>query len=108
MIHTDLFRTHRAERWLCSVDPITLTGLAVSAIGGLAGAAAGGAFSGSSPAAPTAQTTPAPAPAPTPQSAPPASSPMGARSTPRPQQQTFIGAAATPPTQSGQHTLLGQ
>jgi len=90
----------------CSVDPITLTGLAIGAASSLGTAAASGAFSGggggAAPAAPTAP------PAQTPPAAAPATAPAGSRGAPKPQQQTFIGAAATPPTQSGQKTLLGQ
>lgn len=86
---------------LCSVDPITLTGLALA---GLAGAGATAAISGGGATA--AAPTPV-APAPT-AAAPPASSPMGQAKPPAPAQQSFIGAAATPNTQSGQKTLLGQ
>lgn len=80
---------------LCTVDPITLTGLALASVGG---AAASGAFKGGGSA---------PAPTPPPAMAAPAQAPQG-KTTPLPQQPTFLGAAATPPTQSGQKSLLGQ
>lgn len=82
---------------LCSVDPLTLTGLA---LGGLAGAAGSSLAGGGSSA---------PAPQAPPQQAAPAQTPVGSAKQNKPQQSTFIGAAATPPTaSSGQKTLLGQ
>lgn len=81
---------------LCSVDPITLTGLALASTAGIAGATLANKGSG---APPTPQAPPAQA---APQSAP------QAKTLPQSQQPTFLGAAATPPTQSGQKTLLGQ
>ena len=38
MIHSrvDMARKHRAELWLCMIDPITLTGLALAAFSGAA------------------------------------------------------------------------
>jgi len=83
----------------CSVDPITLTGLAIGALGAFGGAAASGAFSShDAPAAPMAPPA-TPAPAQQPQQKPAS----------RPTQPSFIGAAATPaPSGSGQKTLLGQ
>lgn len=100
MIHSRVDLHHQPKAILgCSVDPITLTGLALGGLGALGGAAAGGAFGGASaPAAPA---------APPPQ-APPQVQPQGSPTQTKPQQSTFIGAAATPPTQSGQKTLLGQ
>lgn len=99
MIHTRL-NEWRPDRFVCSVDPITLTGLALGAFGALGGAAAGGAFSGSSTPAPQAPAAPqevAP-PQATPQAKPKAA-----------QQPSFIGAAAAPVAgASGQKTLLGQ
>ena len=86
---------------ICSVDPITLTGLALAAVGGATAATA--ASSGSSAPAPVTPSAPAPAAA-----APPASNPLGQAKKPQAAQQSFIGAAATPNTQSGQKTLLGQ
>lgn len=81
----------------CSVDPITLTGLALAAGGGLAASSA--LSSGSS----------APAPTPTaPAQAAPQQTPQAKTNTPTGNQPTFIGAAATPPVQSGQKSLLGQ
>ena len=86
-------------RGVCSVDPITLTGLAIGALGAFGGAAAAGAFSSSpEPAAPMAP----------PPSAPPQQQPQQ-KPAAKPTQPTFIGAAATPaPSGSGQKTLLGQ
>lgn len=86
-------------RYICSVDPITLTGLALAGLAGGGAAAATGALGGSAP------TPQVPAPAAPP---PPAQSPQTKTTTPAGNQPTFIGAAATPPTQSGQKTLLGQ
>lgn len=83
----------------CSVDPITLTGLALAGLAG--GTATALATSGGSTPPPAAA-----APAPT-ASAPPAQNPMSSAK-PQAQQQSFIGAAATPSQNSGQKTLLGQ
>ncbi len=100
-------KPHDEPHGLCSVDPITLTGLAIGALGGLgAGAASGAIGGGSSGAAAAAPAAPSAAPAAAP--APPAQAPLGNKNAPKPQQQSFIGAAATPPTQSGQKSLLGQ
>lgn len=88
---------------LCSVDPITLTGLALGALGGLGGGLATGALGGGGAPAPAAPTAP-----PAPQAAAPPQQAPQAKGIPRAQQPTFIGAAATPPTQSGQKSLLGQ
>lgn len=94
-------KPHDQPSGLCSIDPITLTGLALGLAGGIGGAAAGGAFSGSSsPASPTPQ-------APPPQ-APPPSAPQGSKKSNMPSQPSFVGAAPTAPIQSGQKTLLGQ
>lgn len=85
----------------CSVDPITLAGLA---LGGLAGGAAGmmGGGGAQTPAAPTAPPTQQ-------QAAPPQSAPTGSKPAPKPQQSTFLGAAAVPQgSASGSKTLLGQ
>lgn len=85
------------DKLLCSVDPITLTGLALAAGGGLAASSALSSGSGA-PAAPV-----------IPQAAPPQQNPTGTpNQTPAGNQPTFIGAAATPPVQSGQKSLLGQ
>jgi hypothetical protein len=98
-------KPHDEPHGLCSVDPITLTGLALA---GMAGTMAGTAMSsGSSASSAAPLTTPAAPPAPG-ATAPPASSPMGQAKKPATQQQSFIGAAATPSTQSGSKTLLGQ
>lgn len=98
----------RPDRHACSVDPISGT-LALTALGGalgLGGAAAAGAFGGGGPQTPTTPTTPATSIAqPVTQ---PVSTPQGTPSgTPKPQAPTFLGAAATPPVQSGSKTLLG-
>ena len=92
-------RNIETDPYICSVDPITLTGLALGAFGALGGAAASGAFSGgSSPGAPQAP----------PPSAPPQQQPQQ-KPAAKPSQPSFIGAAATPaPSGSGQKTLLGQ
>ena len=84
----------------CNVDPITLAGLALGGLagGGAAALAGGGAQAPAAPVAPPTQQ----------QAAPPQSQPTGSKPSPKPQQSTFLGAAATPPTQSGQKTLLGQ
>lgn len=102
MIHTRLKEWH-PDRLRCSIDPVTLTGLALGAAGGGLASLMGGGGS-SAPAAASA----APAPTPPPAAAPP-SAPQGTKATPKPAQfSTFLGAAAAPPTQSGSKTLLGQ
>lgn len=94
---------------LCSIDPISLTGLVLAGAAGAAGtAAASGAFSGggaSSAAAPTPAAPPAPAAA-----APAQQQPTGQRAgnaganTP-----SFVGSAAVPSQVGyGQKSLLGQ
>jgi len=101
-------KPHDEPHGLCSVDPITLTGLALA---GMAGTMAGTAMSSGSSASAAPLTTPLTTPAAPPApgaTAPPASSPMGQAKKPATQQQSFIGAAATPSTQSGSKTLLGQ
>lgn len=80
------------DPYLCFIDPLS------AAIGGIIPAIIGGAKSGA----------PAPTPAPPDAPPPPQATPTGQRQQPRPQQSTFIGASATPPTQSGQKSLLGQ
>lgn len=83
---------------LCSLDPISLTGLA---LGGLFGAGAS-AFSGGGGGGGS-------APTPTPAAPPPAAP---AQKTPQPKQQaqqsSFIGGVPAPPPSTGQKTLLGQ
>lgn len=93
-------RSIEIDPHLCSIDPITLTGLALGLAGGIGGAAAGGAFGGGGSQAPTPQ-------APPPQ-APPPSAPQGSKKSNMPSQPSFVGAAPTAPIQSGQKTLLGQ
>lgn len=93
--HHDLWGTapgNNPPAFRCSVDPLTLTGLA---LGGLAGGAAsmfgGGGESAPAPMAPPAQ-------------APPQQKPQGKQNT---QQPTFMGGIPTPPPSTGQKTLLG-
>jgi hypothetical protein len=90
-------KPHDLPHGLCSINPIEalLGGLGLGALTGSAGATAS--------AAPTPAAPPAPAAA-----APPASTPMGQAKKPAAPQPSFIGAAATQNTQSGQKTLLGQ
>ncbi len=95
-------RPHSEPHGLCSVDPITLTGLAIGALGGLGAGAAAGAVGGGGASAPTPAAPPPPTAA-----APPPQAPM-AKTKPASGTPSFIGAAATPPTQSGQKSLLGQ
>ena len=84
-------------RW-CSIDPISLTALALGGLaGGGAAALAGG---GGSQAAPT--------PAAPPAQAAPQQNPIGSRAAPKSQAPTFVGASAVPNNTSGQKTLLGQ
>ena len=88
----------------CSLDPISLTGLALGALAGGGTALASGALGGGGGA----QTPAAPA-APAATLAQPVNQPTGQKPTPKSQAPSFLGAAATPqPTQSGQKTLLGQ
>ena len=88
----------------CSVDPITLTGLAVAAIGGFGASVAVSALTSSS--APAANPAAPPAPG---EAAPPVQQPIGSQksgaqgSTP-----SFVGSAAVPATGYGQKSLLGQ
>lgn len=87
---------------LCHLDPITL---AATAIGGLAGGlfssgSSGGGGSAPAPVAPPSTPTVA---------APETPAAAQSKPAPKPQQPSFLGAAATPaPTQSSQKTLLGQ
>jgi len=79
----------------CSVDPVTLTGLALAAVGGgVASSLAGGSS--------------APTPTPPPQQAPPQQAPVGVRPQNKTNQPSFVGSSATPSTDTGQKTLLGQ
>lgn len=83
------------EPLTCSIDPISLTGLAL----GAAGATAASSLLGGS----------APTPQAPPQQAPPPQAPIGNRqgqaATP---QTSFIGSSAVPQSNFGQKTLLGQ
>lgn len=96
MIHTRLNEWH-PDKLLCSIDPITLTGIALAAGGGFAASKALGGGSAPPPPDPT-----------VPVQAPPQQAPTGSPKSPTGNQPTFIGAAATPPVQSGQKSLLGQ
>ena len=96
MIHSRLFLTEVPETLLaCEVDPVTL---GIAALTGLGGFFASKSLSGGG-AAPT-PVAPPPQPAPPSSPAPKAAIPS--------QNTSFLGAAATPPAQSGQKTLLGQ
>ena len=88
----------------CSVDPISLTGLALGALAG------GGTALGASALAGGGTQTPAAAPAAPPTTvAQPVNQPTGQAPAPKSQTPTFLSAAATPaPVQSGQKSLLGQ
>lgn len=97
MIHHDFI-----DPCLCTIDPITLTGLAIGALagGGAALASSGGGGSGGG-SAPTAEAPPA--------QAAPASNPTGNK--PRVQSTTpsFVGSSAAPEQRGfGTNTLLGQ
>jgi hypothetical protein len=82
----------RPDHHACSISPIT------DAIGALmGGGAAQTATTPTTPASTVAQ--PVQQPVGTPQG--------NASGTPKPQAPTFLGAAATPPVQSGSKTLLG-
>ena len=94
-------KPHDQPHGQCSLDPISLTGLALGALAGggtaLAAGAGGGAQTPATPAAPAATL------------AQPVNQPTGAKPTPKSQAPSFLGAAAAPqPTQSGSKTLLGQ
>lgn len=95
----------------CSIDPVTLTGLALAGIGAAGGAAVGGALAAGTPGASNA--TPATPPTPE-QAAPTVQQPIG---TPAGRSggggsggtSSFVGSAAVPAqTGYGQKTLLGQ
>jgi hypothetical protein len=93
------------DRYRCSVDPLSMGLMAASLFGGMAASKmAGGGSEAATPAAAPA------APATQQQTVQPTSAPTGTKPSPKSQQPTFLGAAATPaaPTQSGQKTLLGQ
>ncbi len=82
---------------LCDVDPITLTGLALAAGGGIAA-------SQSLTAKPQAAAAPVAPPTPPPPQQQAQAKPVSTQGS----QPTFLGGAATPPVQSGQKSLLGQ
>lgn len=106
MINSSLLQqTVRIAGLACSVDPITLTGLALA---GLAGGAATSAFTAPTAAASSA-TTPTQPPAPD-AAAPPVRQPTGTqKSGAVGSPQSFIGSAAAPSQVGyGQKTLLGQ
>lgn len=98
-------QTVQRRSGLCSLDPITLTGLALAGIGAAGGAAVASAASGGNTAAtnPTAPPTPE-------EAAPPVQQPIGSQksgsqgSTP-----SFVGSSAAPSQVGyGQKSLLGQ
>lgn len=99
-----LEQTVQRRSGLCTLDPITLTGLALAGIGAAGGAGVAAlASSGSSAPAPTAPPAPG-------EAAPPVQQPVGSQksggqsSTP-----SFIGSSATPSQVGyGQKSLLGQ
>lgn len=104
MIHSLLLaQTVRIAGLACSIDPITLTGLALAA--GTAGIGAAGALSGGGAGtAPTPATPPAPAAA-----APAQQSPTGAKAGGTSNTPSFVGSAAVPSQVGyGQKSLLGQ
>jgi hypothetical protein len=91
-----------ADSIYCSIDPVTITALAIGGISAIAGGAiASGASSGGSQA-------PAPMPtAPPPQA--PAQQQPGDKPKPKSNTPSFIGASGVPSNQSfGSKTLLGQ
>ena len=96
-------KPHDQPHGQCSLDPISLTGLALGALAGGGTALASGALGGGGAQTPTAPAAPAAT------LAQPVNQPTGAKPTPKSQAPSFLGAAAAPqPTQSGQKTLLGQ
>lgn len=108
MIHSRADRHARPPKCLlgCTVDPITLTGLALAGIGAAGGAGVAALASSGSSSAPTSPTAP-PAPS---EAAPPVQQPIGSQksggqsSTP-----SFVGSSAAPSQVGyGQKSLLGQ
>ena len=98
-------KPHDQPHGQCSLDPISLTGLALGALAGGGTALASGALGGGGGGAQTPATPAAPAAT----LAQPVNQPTGAKPTPKSQAPSFLGAAAAPqPTQSGSKTLLGQ
>lgn len=92
MIRPDTF----TDPCLCSVDPITLTGLALGGLIGGGAAALTGGGSAPEPKAPSAQ-------------AAPSQNPTTTRPKPVSTTPTFVGASATPDQRGfGSNTLLGQ
>jgi len=99
MIHHPLFDlsefAHRSLG-LCSVDPISLTGLALAGLGGAAASGLIGGGSAPTPQAPAAQAAPAQNPTGT--------KPKAVSNTP-----SFVGSSAAPEQRGfGTNTLLGQ
>jgi hypothetical protein len=86
---------------LCSLDPVTLTGLVLAGVGAAGGAAAASMGGGGSAPAPTPTAAPIPAAA-----APPPQNPVGTAQPLKSNQPSYIGAAAVP-QQNNQKTLLG-
>jgi hypothetical protein len=97
-------KPHDQPGSLCSMDPISLV---TAGLGTMIGGLFGGGGGSSAAAAPVSPASPATAPSAAPAAAP-ATTAMGIRDKMKSQQSTFLGQAATPPTQSGQKTLLGQ
>ena len=93
MIHHEFI-----DHLLCSIDPITLTGIALAGIAGFAGSKAAG---GGSSASPT------PPPAAPPAAAPPSTSPAGSNQNLKGGQPSFVGSSAMPTDATGQKTLIG-
>lgn len=90
---------------LCTIDPVTITALAIGGIGLIAGGAAASAMAPSSGGSQAPTPTPsAPPQTPAPQAAPATERPKAKSTTP-----SFIGGAAVPDSRSfGSKTLLGQ
>lgn len=85
---------------LCSIDPVTITALAIGGLGAIAGGTAASAMSSGSQAA-----TPTPPPA----QAAPQMQPATERPKPKSNTPSFIGSSAVPDSRSfGSKTLLGQ
>lgn len=111
MIHSSLFeRTVRIAGLACSLDPVTLSAIAIGAIGAAGGAAVGSALTSNTPPPTAAQSATPEAPPPTPAAAaPPVNSPSGTKPKGQTNSPSFIGSAPVPSQVGyGSHTLLGQ
>lgn len=102
-----MIRFTYTDRFICHVDPITLTGIAIAALaGGGAAAATSGLFGGKGASQ---SATAQPAVAAPPPSAPPIQNPVGNKSSNKPQTPSFLGASSAPDQRAfGSKTLLGQ